>query len=70
MKKSRIVLSILAIIPIALLMDKFFFHPGNYDEDSIGLLIYLVIGIPSLILNIWAWGAPETIGAFFFKNDK
>ena len=55
---------------VALLLDDFFFHPVNYEEDSLGLLVYLAVGIPILILNMWAWGAPESLKTYFSKKDK
>ena len=70
MKTFRIVLGILAIIPFALLADLIFFHPTNYDEDSLQTLVYLVIGVPILILNIWAWGASNAIEYYFFGKAE
>ncbi len=58
MKTLRIVLGILAIIPIGLLIDNIFFHPipPYFDDFSIRTLIYHAIGIPILFLNIYVWG--------------
>jgi hypothetical protein len=44
-----------------LLADKIFFRPTDYDENSLRALAYLVLGVPILILNFWAWGAPQMI---------
>ena len=70
MKTFRIVLGILAIIPLALLADTFLFHITEQVRDSLEILIYLVLGIPVLILNIWAWGYPEIIEFYFFGKVK
>ncbi len=58
MKTFRIVLGVLALIPLALLADKILFHAAEYDEDSLRTLAFLVLGIPILILNLWAWVYP------------
>ncbi|MBK9927385.1 MAG: hypothetical protein IPP66_19115 [Anaerolineales bacterium] len=60
MKTLRIVLGILALIPLALLTDTLLFHPVEYDEDSLRTLAFMAFGIPILILNGWAWPAAET----------
>jgi hypothetical protein len=71
MKIFRIALAILAIIPIALLTDAIILHPANYGENSLGELVFLVFGIPILILNLWAWGYSRIIEVYFFgKKDE
>lgn len=69
MKTFRIVLGILAIIPLVLLADKISFHPTEYDEDSLRTLAFLIIGVPILILNLWAWIHPE-IMEFYFAGKE
>ena len=70
MKTFRIVVSVLAVIPVALLVDALFLHPANYGEGSLGEMAYLVFGVPILILNMWAWIHPEIIEFYFFGKDK
>lgn len=70
MKTFRIVVGVLAVVPIALLVDALFLHPANYGEGSLGELAYLVFGVPILILNMWAWVHPEVIEFYFFGKDK
>ena len=70
MKTFRIVLGILAIIPVALLTDKLLFHLTEYDEDSLRTLAYLAFGVPILILNYWAWFVPEIIEVYFFGKKQ
>jgi len=70
MKTFRIVVGILAILPLALLVDKIFLHPYFYGEDSLGELLYLILGVPILTLNFWAWEYPEIIEFYFFGKDK
>ena len=71
MTTFRIVLAILAIIPVALLTDAIFLHPTNYGENSLGELAFLVFGVPILIFNLWAWGYPRIIEIYFFgKKDE
>jgi len=63
MKAFRIIVAMLAIIPLALLVDLFFFQLVGY---AIGELLYLSIGVPILTLNYWAWFEPELIEFYFF----
>jgi len=69
MKTIRIVLGILAITPLALLTDKILFRPTDYGEDSLRTLAYLALGIPILVLNLWAWMYPDII-EFYFLGKK
>ena len=69
MKTFRIVLGILAILPLTLLVDSIFLHPYYYGEGSLGELLYLAIGVPILTLNFWAWTYPEIIEFYFFGKD-
>jgi len=69
MKAFRILLGILAIIPLLMIVDSIFLHPANYGESSLGELAYPVIGIPILIFNMWAWLDPEIIEFYFFGNN-
>lgn len=50
-KTLRIVLAILAIIPVALLVYNLIFLGNEYGGDSIEELAYLVFGVPILVLN-------------------
>jgi len=66
MKTFRIVVAILAIVPLALLIDLFFFQLVDYE---IGELLYLIVGVPILTLNYWAWFEPVVIELYFFGKD-
>lgn len=70
MKTFRIVFGILAVIPLALLIDSVFFHPNNYGQGSLGELAYLVFGVPIVIFNFWAWSYPEIIEFYFFGKEQ
>lgn len=70
MKTFRIVIGILTIIPLSLLADKLIFHPTEYDEDSIRTLVFMALGVPILILNLWAWINPEIIDGIFLVNNQ
>jgi len=71
MKTFRIVLGILAIIPLALLADHIFIHPDYYGEDSLQQKVYMILGVPILTFNLWAWIFPEIIEFYFFgKKGK
>ena len=60
----------LAVIPLALLADKLLFHPADYDEDSLKTLAFMVLGVPILTLNFWAWVYPEIIEYYFLGMEK
>jgi len=68
MKVFRIVLGILATIPIFLLVDTVS-KPAIYGEVTLEELAYLVLGTPIMILNLWAWIDPEII-EFYFPGVK
>ena len=68
-RNIRIVLAVMAIIPIALLVYNLIFLRTDYGRDSIWEMAYLVFGVPILILNFWAWSYPEMI-EFFLWGDK
>ncbi len=70
MKTFRIVLGILAVIPLALLMDKLFFRPELYCDNCLGTYAYMVLGVPILIFNIWAWIHPEILEASFLGKKS
>jgi len=70
MKTFRIILGILAIIPLSLLADKFLFHITEYDDNSLTTLAFLAFGVPILIGNYWAWICPEIIEFYFFGKVK
>jgi hypothetical protein len=69
MNTFRIVFGVLALIPFGLLADKFFFHLNAYDEDSLQTLVFHFLGMPILILNMWAWFEPEIIEFYFFGRE-
>jgi len=70
MKTFRIVVGILAIIPLYMLTNSLFLHPQNYGEGSLGELLFPAVGIPILIFNMWAWIYPEIIEFYFFSREK
>jgi|SoiMetStandDraft_2_1073263.scaffolds.fasta_scaffold54692_4 hypothetical protein len=64
MKAFRVVLGILAIIPIWLLVDSVS-KPATYGEVTVSELAYVILGSPIMILNLWAWIDPEIIETYF-----
>jgi len=70
MKILRIVLGILTVIPLALLIDKLFFRPELYCDNCLGTYVFMILGVPILIFNMWAWIHPEIIEFYFFGKDK
>ena len=71
-RNIRIVLAVMAIIPIALLVYNLIFLPTDYGGDSIWEMAYLIFGVPILIFNFWAWAYPEMIERFLCgdKGDQ
>ena len=70
MRVLRILLCILAIIPFGLLVDQILFQNDFYQEDSLKQMAFMILGIPILILNIWAWMYPEIVEYYFFGRDE
>lgn len=69
MRKFRIFLAILLIIPIGMIIYAFF-HPVQDYSNSLMNYAYALIGIPILVLNLWAWDAPHIITTIFgLKTD-
>jgi len=64
MKAFRVVLGLLAIIPIWLLVDSVS-KPATCGEITVGELAYVILGSPIMILNLWAWIDPEIIETYF-----
>jgi hypothetical protein len=60
----RIILGILAILPIGLIIASIADPKLTMHNPSIEW-IFLLIGIPILVLNLWAWDAPEVIKKMF-----
>ncbi len=68
MKTFRLVFGILALIPLTLLLDALL-RPALYGEDSLGAWLFLLVGVPILTVNYWAWMYPEII-EFYFLDKK
>lgn len=64
MKIIIIFLRIMLVIPIGLMIWDLFW------PDDMSELINLVIGLPILIVNMWAWQAPELLGELIFGKGK
>ena len=69
MKTFRIILGILAIIPLYMIVDSLF-HPANYGPGTLGELLFPIFGIPVLIFNLWVWLYPEIIQSYFSRNGR
>lgn len=70
MKTFRIVVGVSALLPLALLVDALFWRPAFYASNLLGEMLYTVIGIPILIVNLWAWTEPELIEVAFLGKGK
>lgn len=68
-KTVRIILATLAVLPIILLVQHLIFGGDVYSEDSIQEMAFIILGVPILVFNFWAWSYPEII-EFFLWVDK
>jgi hypothetical protein len=59
-----IILRILLIIPIGLMIWDLF------CPDDMSELINLIIGLPIIIVNMWAWQASELLRELIFGKGK
>jgi hypothetical protein len=59
-KTLRVILGILAIVPLTLLTDSFL-HPESYGEGTLGELLFPIFGVPIVIFNLWVWLEPEIL---------
>lgn len=64
MKIIILVLRILLVIPIGLMIWHLFW------PDDMSEWVNLVIGLPILIVNMWAWQAPELLRELIFGKGK
>mgnify|MGYP001355668923 CR=1 FL=1 len=64
MKIIIIFLRIMLVIPIGLMIWDLFW------PDDMSELFNLVIGLPILIVNMWAWQAPELLRELIFGKGK
>jgi hypothetical protein len=61
---------ILALIFIAPITDAIVLHPENYGENSMQELAFLIVGLPILILNVWAWMYPEMLAFYVWEEGR
>ncbi len=66
MTPRRIVLGVLLIIPLAMIISVLIWPEVNSSLE----LIYLVVGVPILVLNAWEWTEPEMSEWLFGKKEK
>lgn len=70
MKTFRIVAGILTVIPLGLLTYHLSFETTTYDPNSVIEYVYLVLGVPILILNYWVWFESEMIEYYLSWKEK
>lgn len=68
MKTFRIVLGTLAIFPVAIIIASIMDAKLLMRHPEVEWA-YLLVGIPILVLNLWAWDAPEIIKKVFGVKD-
>jgi hypothetical protein len=72
MKILRIILALLLIIPLVMLVDNFR-HPeyaNQYNPDHLKELLFLLVGLPIIIINFWAWSSPQIFEGLLFWRKK
>jgi hypothetical protein len=69
MKTFRIASGILAALILALISYINLISPITEEPNSVGELVYLVFGVPILVLNLWVWVEPEIIEVYFLGKD-
>jgi hypothetical protein len=68
MKTFRLIISLLAIIPIGLIVASIV-DPKMTAQNPSMEMTFLLVGVPILVLNLWAWDAPEMVEKMFnLKN--
>jgi hypothetical protein len=70
METFRIAAGIFAVIPLVLVAYLTLFLPSTRELDSWGELVYMLFGVPMLIVSLWAWIYPEIIEVYFFGKHK
>jgi len=68
MKKTRIILGLLLIIPIVLSLF-LAGDPLNEVDHPLLTMAFYIIGMPILVLNFWAWDAPHIIKNIFGTRE-
>jgi hypothetical protein len=63
MKTIVVILRIMLVIPIGLMIWHLFW------PDDMSELMNLVIGLPILIANVWAWQEPELLRELIFGKE-
>jgi hypothetical protein len=64
MKIIILILRIMLVIPIGLVI----WH--SFWPDVMSEWVNLVIGLPILIVNVWAWETPELLRDLIFGKEK
>ena len=54
MKTFRIAAGIFAVILLALIGYIMLFGPATFEPNTVGELVFLVFGLPVLVVNLWA----------------
>ncbi|RJP53326.1 MAG: hypothetical protein C4583_04935 [Anaerolineaceae bacterium] len=67
MKTFRLITGILAIIPLALFIASIA-DPKFTMRNPAAEWLFILVGTPILVLNLWAWDAPHIIKTIFRKN--
>lgn len=69
MGNLRIILASLLVVPAVLFPLCTIFHGPDWPENStLGEMVFLVFGLPILVLNYCAWVDPDLIENLFFKG--
>lgn len=68
MKRLKILLGVLLIIPLALIVVSIADPKAAVNNPTIEW-IFILIGVPSFVFNLWAWTAPHIFKSIFNLRD-
>jgi hypothetical protein len=68
MKTFRVIAGVPALLVLVFFAAAILLPPVMNDQYALLECLFPAIGIPILIINMWAWGAPELIEGLFFAK--
>ncbi|MFZ5856734.1 MAG: hypothetical protein ACOYZ6_07885 [Chloroflexota bacterium] len=69
MRTIRPILGFFTIIPLALIIASIA-DPKFASHNTAAEWAFILVGIPILVLNLWAWDAPHIIKSIFGPDER